>query len=91
MSILLCSAMLLAACNKTLPPPKLAEQPKPIATDPRLCADLKPEPQIQGSLVEPVTPEEKEVTRLLLNSVSEVIAWGRQGWSRAAVAKKAGC
>lgn len=81
--------MLLAACDKTLPPPQLAEQPKPIAVDPRLCSDLKPEPKIQGSIIEPSTPEEKEAVRPFLTSVAEILDWGRQGWAKAAIAKKA--
>lgn len=82
-------ALSLTACNKALPPPKLAETPKPLAVDARLCADLKPEPKVQGSIISPVTPEEQEVVRLFLNSYTEALDWGRQGWARAKIAKGA--
>lgn len=78
---------MLSACAKPTKP-DLAEQPKPVALDPRICADLKPEPVVTGSIVLPVTPEEKEVVRAFLTGYAAWIAYGREGWARAKIAKQ---
>lgn len=87
--MILLSCVTLSACDKTLPPPKLAEQPKPLAVDPRLCADLVPAPKIEGSIVAPVTPEERELYRMFLTSLARLVDHDAAGWERAKVAKAA--
>ena len=62
-------------------------QPAPIAPDPRLCAPLKPEPPVQGGIVQPATDEERAATEAFLNGEAAARDWGRQGWARATLAK----
>ena len=74
---------LLATCA-TLSNPA---QPAPLAVDPRLCADVKPEPAVEGSIVAPVTDEERTAVEAHLTSDARSRDWGREGWARAALAK----
>ena len=60
---------------------------EPLRPDPRLCADLKPEPPVQGGIVQPATPEEREATAAFLTGEAAARDWGRQGWERARIAK----
>lgn len=86
--------MILASCNAhsgrggdaggPIPPPA------PVACDPRLTAPIKPEPPVQGSIVQPVTAEQRAATEAFLTGEAAARDWGREGWDRAAVARD-GC
>ncbi len=79
--------MILASCGgRSSLPTEPIVPPAAQALDPRLCAPLKPEPPVEGSIVQPVTPAEADATRDHLTSDAEARAWGREGWARAAVA-----
>jgi hypothetical protein len=54
-----------------------------------LCADLVPAPKIEGSIVAPVTPEERELYRMFLTSLARLVDHDAAGWERAKVAKAA--
>ena len=83
--------MILASCGgRSSLPTEPIIPPAAKAIDPRLCAPLKPEPPVEGSIVQPVTPAEADATRDHLASDAEARAWGREGWARAAVASE-GC
>lgn len=60
----------------------------PVSVDPRLCAKLKPEPPVQGGIVEPATDEERVATEQFLTGEAAARQWGRDGWSRAALAAR---
>lgn len=81
------SLSILGACAKpsSLPVEPIA-QPAPVAADPRLCAPLEAEPPVAGTIVVPVTAEEREATREHLTSDADARSWGRRGWERASVA-----
>lgn len=88
----MCAAsLILASCGgrSSLPVDPIIP-PAAKTVDPRLCAPLKPEPPVQGSIVQPVTPAEADATRDHLASDAESRVWGREGWLRAAVAAE-GC
>lgn len=59
----------------------------PLACDPRMTADVKPEPPVQGSIVQPVTAEQRAATGEFLDGEARAREWGREGWERAAVGK----
>jgi hypothetical protein len=82
---------LLTACGtlSAIPPP--ADQPKPKAADPQICADLVPEPPPSGSIVQPETPGEDLAVGAFLAGEAAARDWGRQGWARAAIAKASDC
>lgn len=42
-----------------------------------------------AGIVQPVTPEERDATRALLNWTAEVLDWGRENANRAETARKA--
>lgn len=58
----------------------------PVACDPRLTAPVKPEPPVAGSIVQPVTPQERAATGAFLTGEATAREWGREGWDRAALA-----
>lgn len=90
-AVLLAASLILASCaTRSDRPVEPVVQPKPQAVDARLCAPLKAEPPVMGSIVQPVTPEEAEAARQFLTAEAEARAWGREGWARAAVAAE-GC
>ena len=80
-AVLCASLFLLASCAKpsspTLPPPSL-------------CTEVRAAPVLPegAGLVAPVTDGEKDATRAMLGWVSEVLDWGREGWSRAGTARE---
>lgn len=79
--------MILASCaTRSDRPVEPIVQPKPQAADARLCAPLKAEPPVLGSIVQPVTAAEAEASRQFLTGEAEARAWGREGWARAGVA-----
>lgn len=86
-SVLCASLLILAACAKPspLPPPVI----DPVRPDPRLCAQIEPEPPVAGSIIAPVTEAEREAVRDHLTSDAEARAWGRRGWERVAIARGA--
>lgn len=87
-AVLAASLSLLTSCaTRSLPPP--VKEPSPVAADPRLCVPLEKAPAVVGSIVAPVTAEEREAVRQHLTSDAEVAAWGRRGWDRAAIALRA--
>ena len=87
LAALCASAFLLTACVTPSSPP--AETPKAPAPDPRLCVDLKPEPDVYGALVAPATDQERADMAAFLAGEAAARDWGRQGWDRAAVARSA--
>ncbi|MGQ2989533.1 MAG: hypothetical protein ACT6RD_11830 [Brevundimonas sp.] len=87
---LIAASLILASCNgRSSLPVEPVVQPAPVAVDPRLCAPLKPEPPVRGSVILPVTPEEVEAVRDHLTSDAEARDWAREGWDRAAIARLA--
>lgn len=85
--VVLCAlASLLTACVTPSSPP--VDVP-PAAHDPRLCQPLKPEPDVQGAIVAPVTDQERADLAAFLTGEAAARDWGRQGWMRAAIALKA--
>ena len=85
--VALCAlASLLTAC---VTPSSPADVPAPLAPDPRLCQPVKPEPPVQGGLVAPVTDQERADLAAFLTGEAAARDWGRQGWMRAAIARKA--
>lgn len=84
---LLASASMLTACVTPSSPP--VDVP-PAAPDPRLCQPIKPEPEVHGAIVAPVTDQERADLAAFLTGEAAARDWGRQGWMRAAIAK-AGC
>jgi len=87
----ICLAVLVLASCADNPKPGPIAQPAPRAVDPRLCADLEPEPAVQGSLVQPVTAEEQEAVQRFLEAELDVRSWGLRGWQRADIAKTTLC
>ena len=83
---LFASGFLLTACVTPSSPP--IDPPKP-AIDPRLCADLKPEPDVLGAVVAPVTDQERADLAAFLGGEAAARDWGRQGWDRARIARMA--
>jgi len=82
---LFASACLTACCSTPSSPPVSL----PVAAvDPRLCADLKPEPDVMGGLVAPVTDQERADLAAFLTGEAAARDWGRQGWDRAAIARR---
>lgn len=81
--------MALTACATPSSPGSVA-QPRPVAPDPRVCAELEREPPVQGGIVQPATETERAETEAFLNGEAEARSWGRRGWERAKLAK-AGC
>jgi hypothetical protein len=80
---------ILASCaTRSAPQPApAADTPAPPACDPRMTAQLKDEPPVRGSIVQPETSEERWLTGEFLTGEAEARDWGRQGWARAAIAK----
>ena len=79
------SLCLLTSCaTPSIPPP--IEEPAALGVDPRLCVPLEKAPAVVGSIVAPVTEEEREAVRQHLTSDAERSAWGQRGWDRAAIA-----
>ena len=85
MAALLALASLLTAC---VTPSSPVEVP-PAAPDPRLCQPIKPEPDVHGAIVAPVTDQERADLAAFLTGEAAARDWGRQGWMRAAIALKA--
>ena len=84
--VALCAlASLLTAC---VTPSSPAEVPL-AAPDPRLCQPIKPEPDVHGAIVAPVTDQERADLAAFLTGEAAARDWGRQGWMRAAIALKA--
>ena len=82
---------LLSACaTPSRQPMHPVEGPAPIAPDPRLCVPAKPEPPVQGSIVQPATDEERAATGAFLTGEAAARDWGREGWGLAEIARK-GC
>jgi hypothetical protein len=67
------------------------EVPKPLAVDPRVCASLEKEPPVQGGLIQPATEAERLAVADFLNSIAEIVSWGRRGWERSDLAKRQAC
>ena len=90
-AVLFAASLILASCatRSALPAEPIA-RPEPEAVDARLCAPLKSEPPVVGSIVQPVTVEESEAARQFLTGEAEGRAGGREGWARAEVAAS-GC
>lgn len=59
-----------------------------MAVDPGLCADLKSEPPVKGGLVAPATEAEGAELEAFLTGEAAARDWGREGWQRAALARK---
>jgi hypothetical protein len=79
-------SLILTSCAKPSGP---IDTPDPVALDPRLCVEALPEPSIKGSVVQPVTEEEREATASFLTSVAAHRDWGRRGWELLGVARSA--
>lgn len=84
-------ALALAACADHPGPAPGVEQPAPRAADARLCADLEPAPPVAGGLVQPVTQAQRDAVQAFLNGELDLWAWGKRGWSRAAIARSQYC
>lgn len=82
-AVLCASLFLLASCAKPF---------NPLGPAPSVCAEVRAEPVLpnDAGIVAPVTDAEKEATRSMLGWQSEVLDWGREGWSRVRTAQ-AGC
>lgn len=81
--------MILACCaTPSGPAAKAPPAAEPMAVDPRMCADLKPEPAVQGALVAPATAAEAVDVGLFLEGEAAARDWGREGWERAALARR---
>lgn len=76
--------LILTACAPRLP----EIEPGPVSIDPQVCVPIPPEPEPAGSIVAPVTPEERSATRDHLSSDVKARAWGRDGWAIVAIAQK---
>lgn len=70
--------------------PETLPKPAP-AADVRICADIPPEPQVRGTLVQPVTPEESAGFEEFANGEWAARRWGRLGWTVVGVAQKQFC
>ena len=81
----------LTACATRSPdlPTGPIEQPRPIATDPRLCQPPVPEPPVRGGIVTPANEAERTATEEFLQGEAEARRWGRFAWELLAVARKA--
>ena len=64
--------------------------PKPLASDPAICAYSSEEPQVQGTIPRPQNEEEAEGIRLFLSSFASWIDFGREA-DRIANLAKAEC
>lgn len=86
---LFAASFLLSACATRSP--RAVEPPPPPseACDPRLTAPLAVEPEVRGGVVQPVTSEERQALEAFLTSEAEARAWGREGWARAELARRA--
>lgn len=76
----------LTACAPRLPEIEVL----PYGPDPRVCVPILPEPPPEGSIVIPVTAEERVAVRDHLTSDAASREWGRSGWSIVAIAQR-GC
>jgi hypothetical protein len=93
-TIALCACLsLLTACGtlSAIPPLPAVDQPKPKAANPQICADLVSEPPPAGAIVQPETPDEDLAVSAFLAGEAAARDWGRQGWTRAAIAKAQDC
>lgn len=84
------SATLLVACATPSAPGPITP-PAPKAVDPRLCAKAEAEPPVQGGIIQPATEAERTATEAFLNAEAEARSWGRRGWARVDIARKAAC
>jgi hypothetical protein len=89
---IICACLTLTACASTRTPDPIASA-KPLAVDPRVCADIAPEPQMppKASIVAPASAETQDATEAFLGWVAGVLDWGRVNAGRAEVAKGAAC
>ena len=88
-AVLSASLLILTSCATRSLPVDPIERPEPAAPDPRLCAPLEDAPAVVGSIVAPVTEEEREAVRSHLQSDAAARAWGERGWERAGIARAA--
>lgn len=88
-AVLAASLSLLTSCATPSVPP--IETPAPKAPDPRICVAVKPEPQVEGSVVAPATEAERAALRAFLNGEAGARGWGRDGWAIALLAQKHLC
>ena len=56
---------------------------------PWILAAVVGAPAVVGSIVAPVTAEERAAVRQHLQSDAETRAWGERGWERAGIAREA--
>lgn len=86
-------SLLTACATPSSQPPPPVEQPAPEAVDPRLCADVAPEPRLPdgAGLPQPVGEAEAAATELFLGWTQAVLDWGRKYAGVATVAKDSLC
>lgn len=84
---------MLASCATHSRLPPAAEQPNPLAPDPRVCAPVRDAPPLPAgaSVVQPVTPEEQAATAKFLNWVAELVDVAGENGGRAKLARQAAC
>lgn len=79
------SLSLLTSCAT----PSSPEPPHAAAPDPQLCADLDPEPPVVGQIIRPATEAARAATAVFLDGEAQARDWGREGWRRAGIARRA--
>lgn len=79
--------LLLSGCGGIPKDPPAAPTPAPKRPPPALCQPIEPEPDVAGGIVQPITPEERDLTARFLQAELSSRLWGRRGWDRAAQAR----
>lgn len=87
---LLALGLLLSGCAHDQGPP-VAPSPTPRAPPPALCQPIEPEPDVAGGIVQPITPEERDLTARFLQAELSRVLWGRGMRDRAVLAKDTYC
>lgn len=82
---LLALSLTLLGCMKPLPEIEVL----PVGPDPQVCRPIPKEPEPAGTVVSPVTEEERNATRDHLSSDVASRQWGREGWAIVAIAQRA--
>ena len=88
-AVLIAASCLLSGCVTRSPSVPEPPQSAALAYDPRLLVDIPAEPSIRGGLIQPATAEERAALEAFLTGEAEARAWGREGWARAELARKA--
>lgn len=84
-----CAVFALVGCAHKAPPPP--PQVTPVRPPPILCLPIPGEPEPQGGVIRPITPQEIDAFDRLVDYELNLKLYAREGWGRAKVAKDTYC